>query len=128
MSATKLDGFKTFKKQLNALKDGGMDIDPDKVIAEINAGPKEIEVVKKGGFNEEHWKLLRSQLNKLLDDYQNFYSGKGRGIGVTVHITKENNADRFVEKYDYDTKMILLHVCDIGTKGKYEPVVPGEKL
>jgi hypothetical protein len=119
--ATQLDNF---RKHLNALKEKGVDINPDKVVDEVLAPPT--EAPKKDTFDRKRWAMLRTQLNKLLDDFEHFHGDKGRGIGVTVHITKPDNADRFTEKFEFDSNIILLSIQDIGTKGKYEPVVPGE--
>jgi hypothetical protein len=78
---------------------------------------------EKTPFNEKTFKLAKGKIIRLLDDFENFYGPKGRGIKVSIHIVKENNADQAIEEFHYDEKTFVEHVVDIGIKGKYEPVV-----
>lgn len=114
--ATQLDNF---KKQLNKLKAQGVDIDTEQLIKEIQ-NPVIKEEPK---FNEEAFALAKIKINKLLDDYQNFYGLKGCTLKVEVYIGKENSADTFTENFPYvPNKLEVIHTVEIGTKGKYEPV------
>ena len=110
----KLDNF---KKQLDKLKDKGVEIDPDQVIADIL---KPIE--KKEEFNDWHWSLLERKVKSIMGDYKDFYHGKGCGLKVLFYVSKPDSADTFTESFDYNKDMQVISTVEIGTEGKYIPV------
>jgi hypothetical protein len=117
-------GMKDFKAQLNELKRKGADIDPEKIIEDL-VTPPTVQIVEEfeASFDKKAFQLLKMKVQKLLDDFENFYGPKGRGLSVALHIQKEDSADRYSETFPYTDKLSIVHIVDIGTKGKYEPVV-----
>lgn len=112
---TQLDGF---RKQLNKLKNKGVDINPEEIVDEI----QNPVIVEKPKLNEKLFLLTKQKVDNLLEDFRNFYAKKGCSLKVEVYIGKENSADTFTEKFEYDDKLKVIHTVEIGTKGKYEPV------
>ncbi len=119
-------GMEGFKKQLKALKSKGADIDPDAIIQDLTtpASVTTIEEFEKS-FDKKVFQILKQKVMKLLDDFEDFYGPKGRGLSIAIHVQKDNSADRYSETFPYTEKLSIVHIVDIGTKGKYEPVVIG---
>ena len=119
-------GMEGFKKQLKALKSKGADIDPDAIIQDLTtpAPVTTIEEFEKS-FDKKVFQILKQKVMKLLDDFEDFYGPKGRGLSIAIHVQKDNSADRYSETFPYTEKLSIVHIVDIGTKGKYEPVVIG---
>lgn len=123
-------GMEGIKKQLELLKRKGADVDPDAIIKDLTA-PVPVHKVEKfeSSFDNEAFQLMKQKVIKLLEDFENFYGPKDRGLSIAMHVQKENSADRFSETFNYvPDKLSIVHIVDIGTKGKYEPVVIDEKL
>lgn len=123
-------GMEGFRQQLKALKEKGANIDPEEIIQELTVPPskrkKEIFVES---FDNKAFGLLREQVDKLLDDFENHYGPKDRGLSIAIHIQKANSADRYADTFNYiDGKLSIIHIVDIGTKGKYEPLVLDETM
>lgn len=119
-------GMEGFKKQLEELKRKGADIEPDEIIQDLTT-PAPVQKVEEfeSSFDRNAFQLLKQKAIKLLDDYENFYGPKGRGLSLAIHIQKENCADRFSETFNYiPDKLSIVHIVDIGTKGKYEKFDP----
>ena len=68
--------------------------------------------------------MARIQIDSLIKGYEDYYAPKGRGLRITVEITKENAADTYGERWVFgkDNKMEVISLIHIGTKGKYQPV------
>ena len=118
-------GMEGFKKQLKALKSKGADIDPDAIIQDLitSAPITKIEEFE-NSFNKKAFQILKQKVMKLLDDFENFYGPKDRGLSIAIHVQKDNSADRFSETFPYTEKLSIVHIVDIGTKGKYEKFDP----
>jgi hypothetical protein len=116
---------KDFKAQLEELKRKGADIDPDAIIRDLTTPPT-VQIVEEfeASFDALAFQLLKDKVNKLLDDFENFYGPKGRGLSIAIHIQKENSADRYSESFPYTDNLSVVHIVDIGTKGKYSPIDP----
>ena len=123
------EGMKQFKDQLNELKRRGADINPEEIIKDLIT-PPEAQVVDEFevSFDKKVFGLLKEKVLKLLDDFENFYGPKGRGLSVAIHIQKENSADRYSETFPYTDTQSIVHIVDIGTKGKYEKIIPIPKV
>lgn len=118
-------GFEGFKKQLQALKEKGADIDPNAIINEIITPPEKKEQEEFEKFDRKAFELMRKQIDKLLDDFENHYGPKGNGLSVAIHVQKENCADRYADHYPFvPDKLSLVHIVDIGKKGVHEPFDP----
>ncbi len=119
-------GMEGFKKQLKALKSKGADIDPDAIIQDLTT-PASVTTIEEfeNSFDKKVFQILKQKVMKLLDDFEDFYGPKGRGLSIAIHIQKDNSADRYSETFPYTEKLSIVHIVDIGTKGKYEPVVIG---
>jgi hypothetical protein len=117
--------MKQFKDQLQELKRKGADIDPEEIIKDLTTPPT-IQVVDEFeiSFDKQVFGLLKEKVMKILEDFESFYGPKGRGLSVAIHIQKENSADRYSETFPYTENQSIVHIVDIGTKGKYEPVIP----
>ena len=115
-------GMEGFKKQLKALKEKGADIDPEEIINDLRTpAPKEKVEDFKESFDKKAFDLMRRKINKLLDDFENHYGPKDRGLSVAIHIQKENSADRYAETFNYiQDKLSIVHIVDIGIKGVTE--------
>ena len=74
-------------------------------------------------FDSKAFQLMKYKVATLLEDFEKFYGPKGRGLSIAIHVQKENSADRFSETFPYTDDLSIVHIVDIGTKGKYEPVV-----
>ena len=113
-----------FKKQLEELKRKGADIDPDAIISDLTK-PPEVTTVEEfeNSFDSKAFQLMKYKVATLLEDFEKFYGPKGRGLSIAIHVQKENSADRFSETFPYTDDLSIVHIVDIGTKGKYEPVV-----
>ena len=125
-----IKGMEGFKKQLKALKEKGADIDPEEIIQDLMtpAGEKKTEEYVES-FDNKAFGLLREKVDALLDDFENHYGPKGRGLSIAIHIQKENSADRYADTFNYiDGQLSIVHIVDIGTKGKYEPLVLDETM
>jgi hypothetical protein len=126
--------FDDFKSQLQTLKEKQErakenvediePINPDEIINELITPAKKEEIDEfEDSFDKKAWSLMRKQIDKLLDDFENFYGPKGRGLSVAIHVQKENCADRYADNYPYvPDKLSIVHIVDIGTKGKYEKI------
>jgi hypothetical protein len=116
--------FNDFRKQLNELRNKGANIDPDKVIEELTKPvPEKVKEIYEDSFDRKAWKLMRRQINKLLDDFENFYGPKGRGLSVAIHVQKEGCADRYADHYPYiPDKLSIVHIVDIGSKKRYDKI------
>lgn len=121
-----MSGMDDFKKQLEELKRKGADIDPDAIIDEITS-PPEVQIIEafENSFDKHAFDLMKQKVMSLLDDFGSFYGPKGRNLSVAVHVQKDNSADRFSENFEYTDGLSIVHIVDIGTKGKYEPIVIG---
>ena len=121
-------GMKDFKAQLDELKRKGADIDPDKIIEDL-VTPPTVQIVEEfeASFDKKAFQLLKMKVEKLLGDFEDFYGPKGRGISIAIHVQKDDSADRYSETFPYTDKLSIVHIVDIGTKGKYEPVVIQEE-
>ena len=117
-------GMEGFKKQLKALKSKGADIDPDAIIQDLTT-PAPVTTIEEfeNSFDKKAFQILKQKVMKLLDDFENFYGPKDRGLSIAIHVQKDNSADRYSETFPYTEKLSIVHIVDIGTKGKYEPVV-----
>jgi hypothetical protein len=117
-------GMEGFKKQLKALKSKGADIDPDAIIQDLTT-PASVTTIEEfeNSFDKKVFQILKQKVMKLLDDFEDFYGPKGRGLSIAIHIQKDNSADRYSETFPYTEKLSIVHIVDIGTKDKYEPVV-----
>ncbi len=123
-------GMKGFKEQLNRLKEKGANIDPDEIVQDLiaPAGTKKTEEYVES-FDNKAFGIMRRQIEKLLDDFENFYGPKGRGLSVAIHVSKENSADKYADTFNYiDGQLSIVHIVDIGTKGKYEPITIDETM
>ncbi len=119
-------GMEGFKKQLEELKRKGADIDPDAIVAEVTQPPEMHKVDQfKSSFDSDAFALMKEKVIKLLDDFENFYGPKGRGLSIAMHIQKPNCADRFSETFDYiPDKLSIVHIVDIGEKGRTDKFDP----
>lgn len=119
------DGMKAFRKQLEELKRKGADVDVDKIIEDLTTPPA-VQVAEEfqSTFDAKAFVLLKEKVIKLLEDFEGFYGPKGRGLSVAIHVQKNNSADRYSETFPYTDNISIVHIVDIGTKGKYEPVIP----
>ena len=123
-------GMEGFRQQLTALKEKGADIEPEEIIQDLMtpAGEKKTEEYMES-FDKKAFGLLREQVGKLLDDFENHYGPKDRGLSIAIHIQKKDSADRYADTFNYiDGKLSIVHIVDIGTKGKYEPIVLDETM
>lgn len=112
--ASKLENFKS---TLENIKDSsGMNVDVDSLVEKVEKNEENIDM--------ESFVLLRLQIDRIVKDYEEFFAKLGRGIEVTIKITKENCADQVGEQWTIGEKgnMIVRRIEQIGTKGKYAPV------
>ena len=119
-------GFEDFKKHLVALKEKGVDIEPNDIINDLTSPPKPKEKEEyEDSFDRKAFGLLRRRVEKLLDDFENHYGPKGNGLSLAIHVQKENCADRYADHYPFvEDKLTLVHIVDIGKKGVHEPFDP----
>ena len=114
-------GMEGFKKQLEELKRRGANIDPDAIVADLTTLPENQVEKFESSFDRKAFQLMKQKVIKLLEDFENFYGPKGRGLSVAMHVQKDDAADRFSETYNYiPDKLSIVHIVDIGSKGKYE--------
>jgi hypothetical protein len=118
--------LEVFRQRLEQLKEQGVDIDPDKVTEEI-INPQIPEDTSDEERREKLYNLTVQKVIQLLDDFKNHYQPKGRTLKVIIRIEKENSADAFGEKFVYDEDIEVISMIEIGTKGKYEKVIQGDK-
>ena len=108
-----LDGF---KKQLEKLKEStGVDFDTNKIVESVQSTPEK-------AFDKEAFIMARIQLDALVKGFEDYYAAKGRGLRVTVEITKEDSADTHGERWVFGDGIEVMSIIQIGTKGKYQPV------
>ena len=72
--------------------------------------------------NNELYEMFKMKIDKLFEDFFSFYKTRGRGMEVTVKITKENFGGLHKEETVFDDKVKVIFLAEIGTKGKYENV------
>lgn len=118
-------GMEGFKKQLKALKAKGADIDPDAIIQDLTT-PAPVTTIEEfeNSFDKKVFQILKQKVMKLLNDFEDFYGPKGRGLSIAIHVQKDNSADRYSETFPYTEKLSIVHIVDIGTEGKYEKFDP----
>jgi hypothetical protein len=60
--------------------------------------------------NKTIYEMMRQKINKLLDDYIDYYYPKGgRGIKVTIEVEKESGTDWHEEEFEYSDTMKVNH-------------------
>ncbi len=95
-------GIEGFRKQLKALKEKGANIDPEEIIQELTVPPsKRKKEVFKESFDRKAFRLLREKVDKLLDDFENHYGPKDRGLSIAIHVQKKDSADRYADTFNY---------------------------
>ena len=111
----------SFRDHLEKLKETtDFDFDVDKIIESVTKKEKIEEEV----FDREAFMMARIQMDSLIKGFEDYYASKGRGLRVTVEVTKENAADTHGERWVFDKKgnIEVISLVHIGTKGKYQPV------
>ncbi len=117
MSNTQL---KSFKAQLKKLKrDTGLDIDTESILKSIQEIPEQ----EKDLLDREALIMARIKIDSIIKDYEDFFGPQGKGLEITIKITKDNPADQVGEQWimGEDQKIKVRRFEQIGTKGKHTP-------
>ena len=91
-----------------------IDINGQQALIENLGESKEAKKVHKIDPNVTIFKMMRTKVDKLLDDYIDFYYPQGgRGIKVTIEVEKEGSTDTFSETFEYQDTMKVTHIVGI---------------
>lgn len=91
-----------------------IEIDGKQALIENVGESKEEKKVHKIDPNKTIFKMMRQKVDKLLDDYIQYYYPKGgRGIKVTVEVEKEGATDLHSEEFEYLDTMKVVHKVGI---------------
>jgi len=85
----------------------------DSVIEVLGEEEKAEKKVHKLDPNKTIFKMMRTKIDKLLDDFIDYYYPKGpigsRGIKVTIEVEKESGTDWHEDEFEYSDIMRLVH-------------------
>jgi hypothetical protein len=85
----------------------------DPIVQVLGKDEKSEKKVHKLDPNKTIFKMMRTKIDKLLDDFIDYYYPKGpvgtRGIKVTIEVQKESGTDWHEDEFEYSDFIKLVH-------------------